>query len=143
MLKYHLIVPEKTKHNNGIFHHYLTLGSHQSPYSLSHLTSFSIVTLFPKERFPTIAANQQYSTALIPLKGAIKVDGQTYQLSSESKQVILYNPKDIAASETGDAGATFAYIAVKGNDIKTTSIQLQHFSEESSIDLNGEFLFVV
>ena len=85
MLKYNLIVPEKTKHNNGIFHHYLTLGSHQSPYSLAHLTSFSIVTLFPKERFPTIAGSEKYSTALIPLKGAIKVDGQTYEQSSESK----------------------------------------------------------
>jgi hypothetical protein len=57
MLKYHLIVPEKTKHNNGIFQHYLNLGSHRSPYSLGQLASFSIITLFPKERFPTIAGN--------------------------------------------------------------------------------------
>jgi hypothetical protein len=57
MLKYHLIVPEKTKHNNGIFQHYLNLGSHRSPYSLAQLASFSIITLFPKERFPTIAGS--------------------------------------------------------------------------------------
>lgn len=80
MLKYHLLVSNKTKQKLGTFNHYLTLGSHQSPYLLQNVQAFSIITLNPKEKLPAISNNVEgkFVTLAVPLKGKLKVDGKTY-----------------------------------------------------------------
>ena len=51
MLNYHEFHSEVAETKTAIFSHYLTLGSHQSPYSLDSLVSFSLITLQPGARF--------------------------------------------------------------------------------------------
>lgn len=80
MLKYHLLISNKNKHKLGTFNHYLTLGSHQSPYLLQNVQSFSIITLNPKEKLPTISNNVEgkFATLAVLLKGRLRVDGKIY-----------------------------------------------------------------
>ena len=54
MLKHHLLIPHCSQHHIGTFHHYLSLGSHSSPYTLRRVRAFSVITLNPKEKLPTI-----------------------------------------------------------------------------------------
>jgi len=87
MLKYHLLLSSQNKQNLGIFNHYLTLGSHQSPYQLNHITVFSIISLFTKERLPDIQNNSEgiLSTAIVPLNGKIRIDGQNIDIEKYEK----------------------------------------------------------
>lgn len=80
MLKYHFLVSNKNKQKLGTFNHYLTLGSHQSPYLLHNVQAFSIITLNPKEKLPAISNNVEgkFVTLAVPLKGKLRVDGKTY-----------------------------------------------------------------
>jgi len=80
MLKYHLLQPQYNKHHHAQFIHYLSLGSHDSPYNLKYIAAFSIITLNPKQSLPEITDNQ--NTAVILLKGSLKIDSQ--QVSSEN-----------------------------------------------------------
>jgi hypothetical protein len=82
MLKYHLLLSSKNKQNLGIFDHYLTLGSHQSPYQLNNISIFSIITLFAKEKLPDIQNNSEgiLSTAIVPLNGKIRIDGHNIEI---------------------------------------------------------------
>ena len=72
MLKYHLIQPQFNKHHHAQFTHYLSLGSHDSPYTFNIIAAFSIITLNPKESFPEISDNQ--NIAVLPLKGCLRID---------------------------------------------------------------------
>ena len=71
MLKYHLLQPQYNKHHHAQFTHYLSLGSHNSPYSLKYIAAFSIVTLNPKQSLPEFFDNQ--NIAVLPLKGTLKI----------------------------------------------------------------------
>lgn len=50
MLNYHLIHSQPAETKVAHFEHYLTLGSHQAPYQVAPLKSFSAVTLHPEIR---------------------------------------------------------------------------------------------
>ncbi len=83
MLKHHLLIPHSSQQYVGTFHHYLSLGSHSAPYTLRSVRAFSVITLNPKQKLPTIATNEQTSliTAAVPLKGRVKIDSKAYELS--------------------------------------------------------------
>jgi hypothetical protein len=51
-------MPNLSKQNNAVYLHYLGLGSHPAPYQLTTLSTFSIITLNPKERLPEIRNNK-------------------------------------------------------------------------------------
>jgi hypothetical protein len=80
MLKYHLFQPQSNKHHHAHFTQYLSLGSHDSPYSLKYIDAFSIITLNPKQNLPEISDN--HKIAVLPLKGCLKIDG--LQVSCEN-----------------------------------------------------------
>jgi hypothetical protein len=114
MLKYHLLLPSQQKQHIAVFQHYLTLGSHLSPYELAHLSAFSVITLNPKERLPEIQNNseEKFSTAVVPLKGKIKIDGQTLQTEQYDKESLFWNAKTVGTADGDEKSTTFAYIAV-------------------------------
>ena len=101
MLNYHLLMPSLSKLNSATFTHYLTLGSHHSNFQLDFITSLSLITLQPPHNLGQLLNNaeKKYQTAVVPLKGKIKIDDTVYVEEAYDKERLIANPGSVSTVE--------------------------------------------
>jgi len=104
MLKYHLLMPQNSKHAHGEYLHYLSAGSHNASYRFNSVNALSIVTLHPQQALPTF--QHTTATALIVLSNSLAVDHIEHH-----PHEILWNPKQISNNNNDQKDSQFIFLA--------------------------------
>ena len=90
MLNHHRIIPEPVQTKSALFQHFLSLGSHSSPFKLPVIHSFSVVTMHPNMKFVLhdhVEGIESSTTIIIPLD-TLRIDGDLVNTA-------VKNPKQI------------------------------------------------